>query len=94
MPLRNPIGVSKNSGGSETNIVSKPPTPRNSYIKSASVDKTTRYSRTYNRSTSADSRDTPASKLQSSPSSHSLKSDSKVQYGAVKKSTVTGLAQR
>lgn len=78
----------------ETGVSSKPPTPRNSYIKSASADKTNRNIRIYNRSTSADSRDTTASKLQSSHSSHSLKSDSKVQYGAVKKSNVPSLAQR
>lgn len=84
----------KSSTISESSVASKPPTPRSSYIKSASVDKTNRNSRMYNRSTSADSRDTTASKLQLSHSSHSLKSDSKVQYGAVKKAVVPTLAQR
>lgn len=79
---------------SESSVSSKPPTPRNSYIKSTSIDKSNRTSRVYNRSTSADSRDTTTTKLQSSHSSHSLKSDSKVQYGAVKKSSIPGLAQR
>lgn len=74
--------------------VSKPPTPRNSYLKSTTTDKTNRNSRIYNRSTSADSRDTTASKLQSSHSSHSLKSESKVQYGAVRKANIPTLAQR
>lgn len=79
---------------SEPGSTSKPPTPRSSYTKSTNIDKTNRNSRMYNRSTSADSRDTTASKLQLSHSSHSLKSDSKVQYGAVKKANVPSLAQR
>lgn len=93
VPMRNSSTSAKNPEALEATVSSKPPTPRNSYIKTTHIDKTNK-NRIYNRSTSADSREPTTSKLQSSPSSHSLKSDSKVQYGAVKRTNIPGLAQR
>lgn len=78
-------------------IPGKPPinTPRNGFIKSSSSDRANRNPKLYNRSTSADSREPAARKIQASPSIQSLKSDGRIQQnGAVKKSSIPSLTQR
>lgn len=77
-------------------IPGKPPVNRtNGFVKSASSDRANRNPKVYNRSTSADSREPTARKIQASPSSHSLKNEVKVQQnGAVKKSSIPSFTQR
>lgn len=91
--LRNSAGT-KIPGSFETSIGSKPPTPNISYIKSNGIHKINGHSRTYNRSTSAESRVSTKSNLHLSSSSHSLKSESKTKCDGLKKSSVPGLSQR
>ncbi|CAG9858226.1 unnamed protein product [Phyllotreta striolata] len=80
-------------------IFGKPPAVNraNGIVKSASTDRTGRNPKVYNRSTSADSRESISRRVPPSPSSQSLKGESKVQQnGAVKKSSIpsASLAQR
>lgn len=63
-------------------------------VKSASSDRIPKTNKIYNRSTSADSRDTNVRKIQSSSSSQSLKGDTRIQNGAIKKSGIPSPAQR
>ncbi|XP_057666921.1 adenomatous polyposis coli homolog isoform X2 [Diorhabda carinulata] len=78
-------------------IPGKPPvnTPRNGFVKSASSDRANRNPKIYNRSTSADSREPVVRKIQSSPSTQSLKGDGRSQQNVtLKKSSIPSLTQR
>ncbi|KAJ8951473.1 hypothetical protein NQ318_000167 [Aromia moschata] len=79
---------------SSGSVNAKPPPSRNGYIKSASSDRANKNARVYNRSTSADSRE-PVRRMQASPSSQSLKNDSRLQNGTTaKKSSIPSPSQR
>ncbi|CAH1173663.1 unnamed protein product [Phaedon cochleariae] len=80
LPARPPPNSSKPPNAN------KPPTVRNGNVKSASSDRAGRGARVYNRSTSADSRDSSGG-MRASPSTQSLKGEGRMGNGAMKKSS-------
>lgn len=85
--------VPANAQKTPTSAGKPPVTARNGHAKSASSDRANKNVRVYNRSTSADSRE-PTRKMQPSPSSCSLKNETRTQNGAVKRSGIPSPAQR